>query len=167
MITHHIPGAISEESAKSLLSLYRSVSNNLIESGVERDRFYASTVSHGKFLIAEFTPQEFAPWWDTISPQLPGSYELQYARILKYSPSCYVQPHLDGVLSSASSSDTSVIVQLNDSSQYEGGKMMIDHELPPQMAVGDLVMYSYSTIHAVSTVTRGLRYVVNLRLKTL
>ena len=45
--------------------------------------------------------------------------------------------------------------------------MMIDHELPPQMAVGDLVMYSYSTIHAVSTVTRGLRYVVNLRLKTL
>ena len=166
-MVHHIPHAISVESAASLLNLYRNSTNCLTESGVERDRFYSSTASHGKFLIAEFSHSEFAPWWDIISPQLPGSYELVFARVLKYNPSCYVQPHLDGVLSSASTSDTSVIIQLNDSSQYEGGQMMIDHQIPPQMAVGDLVMYSYSTLHAVSEITRGLRYVCNLRLKSL
>lgn len=147
-----------------LLDLYRTLPNRVSIENQIRDRHYPSAIGH--FMVSEFSKDEFEPYWKHIEPRLNHRLELIYARVLKYNVGCYIEPHLDTYNSTTQTqSDVSLIIQLNDPNEYEGGDMVINNR-KQKLNIGDAVYYTYDAEHGVTPVTKGIRYVANLRLKT-
>jgi predicted 2-oxoglutarate/Fe(II)-dependent dioxygenase YbiX len=106
---------------------------------------------------------EFDFLWEEVKHKLVG-YDLVYARVLKYNRGCFIQPHTDSYNQGQQQSDYSCIIQLNDPDTYRGGLPSIDTRLF-YLEQGDALVYSYDETHGVEPVQKGIRYVVNLRLK--
>jgi predicted 2-oxoglutarate/Fe(II)-dependent dioxygenase YbiX len=147
-----------------LLDLYRSANNTVVIDGVTRDRHTMSAI--GKFMLSEFTKEEFKKYWTHINSQLTEDFELIYVRILKYTKGCEVEVHQDVYAQFVQETgDTSMIIALTDQDVYEGGESIVMNRSLKQKK-GDSIYYSYDTMHGVTPVTKGIRYVVNLRLKS-
>ena len=140
-----------------LYKMYRELPNQVDLQGLVTERHWPSFVGH--FLVSKFSNQEFTFAWQKIKPHLPKCNLIE-ARILKYSTGSHIPPHLD--MHETTTSDMSVIIQLNHPDDYEGGDMMVDGELV-DMNQGDMVYYTYDVRHGVMQVKSGSRYVVNLR----
>ena len=54
---------------------------------------------------------------------------------------------------------------MNPTSDFKGGAPLVSKELI-ELEPGDGVLYDYSELHEVKPVQKGLRYVINLRLKS-
>ena len=54
-------------------------------------------------------------------------------------------------------SDLSATLFLSDPSEYEGGELVAEGQAPVKLAAGDMALYSASTVHHVTPVTRGER----------
>ena len=164
----HIDNCLTESHVADIMSMYRSFSNSVVINDILRDRHYPSTQGHGKFMVSEFTVEEFAPFWSVIEPQLSEKYKLIYARVLKYIPGCHISPHHDGVSGGPDkNTDTSLIIQLTDPESFTGGAMMIGDNTYTDKGIGDAVYYSYDVLHGITPIIKGVRYVCNLRLKSI
>lgn len=152
---------ISDKSIQYVFNLYHNLSNQVVIDGQTVDRHAPSAIGH--FMLSKFTIEEFEPVWQEIQPQIPG-YDLIYARVLKYNKGCFIQPHTDSYSQGQLESDMSLIIQLNDPESYAGGLPTVNDETL-YLNQGDAVMYSYDQNHGVNPVRKGIRYVVNLRLK--
>lgn len=159
--------AISQEQIQFLFDLYRHSKNWVCIDGQWRERHNASGLGH--FLLSEFSKEEISTVWSVLQPklesQLGSAVELSYARILKYTTSCFIQNHTDTYTEGLqASSDVSFILQLNDPQSYKGGSMIVSKQLV-ELSPGDAVFYTYDHEHEVKPVKSGIRYVLNLRIK--
>lgn len=162
---HRENALLSQEDIKFLFDLYRNSPNIVEEEDRTVDRHIASTVGH--FVISSFTDEEVRPVWekilDRLSTSLGSKLDLVAVRILRYSKTCFIPSHVDtdgdhtDILNSVS-----LIAQLNDSSEYFGGNMIVSNTII-RLNVGDAVMYTYDHFHEVKPVKSGVRYVLNLR----
>lgn len=55
-------------------------------------------------------------------------------------------------------SDLSATLFLSDPSEYEGGELIAEGQAPVKLAAGDMILYPASTVHRVTSVTRGTRF---------
>lgn len=152
---------ISDKSVQYIFNLYHNLSNQVDIDGQTVDRHAPSAIGH--FMLSKFTAEEFDPVWQEVQQQI-GGYDLVYARVLKYNRGCGIMPHKDSYKQGQLESDMSLIIQLNDPDSYAGGMPTVNGEAI-YLNQHDAVMYSYDEEHGVSQVRKGIRYVVNLRLK--
>lgn len=54
-------------------------------------------------------------------------------------------------------SDLSATLFLSDPTDYDGGELIAEGQIPAKLAAGDMILYPASTIHHVTPVTRGER----------
>jgi predicted 2-oxoglutarate/Fe(II)-dependent dioxygenase YbiX len=161
----HIPQALSPEVIDAVNTLYSECNNSVVINTNTVDRHWASTVGH--FLITEFTAEEFAMVWENIKTQLANSVgaelEYVYGRVLKYNKTCYIPSHVDTFDPSfQKSSDISVLVGLNEDTDYAGGDLIIE-KTRYRLTPGDAVYYTYEHPHEVTPIRKGVRKVINLR----
>lgn len=86
--------------------------------------------------------------------------------ILRYDDSCVpgkFNPHIDvGGFTGVEFRKLSLVIPLNDPSEYEGGRLMIDigtkYDAMSHCAQGDAIVFCSMTMHSVTPVTRGTRY---------
>ena len=114
-------------------------------------------------MLSKFTVDEFDFLWDEIKDTF-DEYKLVYCRVLKYNRGCFIQPHTDSYKQGQLDSDYSLIVQLNSPDSYGGGHPTVNNN-KYYLKQGDALLYTYSEEHGVEPVRKGIRYVVNLRLK--
>ncbi len=153
---------LSGEAITRAFELFRSLPNQVVIDGEQVDRHAPSAIGH--FLLAKFTNEEFDFVWQEVQDQIVD-HELVYARILKYNRGCFIQPHIDSYRQGQSESNKSLIIQMNPTTDFKGGAPFVNNELI-ELESGDGVLYEYSEEHEVKPVLKGLRYVINLRLKT-
>ena len=153
---------LSSEAITRAFALFRSLPNQVIIDGEQVDRHAPSAVGH--FLLAKFTNEEFNFVWEEVQQQIKD-HELVYPRVLKYNRGCFIQPHVDSYSQGQSKSNKSLIIQMNPTNEFKGGAPFVNNELI-ELESGDGVIYEYSEQHEVKPVLKGLRYVINLRLKT-
>jgi len=161
MIKKH-KNLLTHDECELIMYMYRSLSNTVIIDDQVRDRHYPSAVGH--FMISEFSADEFASLWDSLSTRLNNEYKLIYTRVLKYNRTCHIPEHVDGFTESQQPNDVSLICQLCEPSSYIGGEMIVSQR-QINLEKGDAVYYTYDHEHAVNYVEKGVRYVLNLRLK--
>ena len=152
---------ISHNTIQKVFDLYHNSTNRVEIDTKLVDRHAPSAIGH--FMLSKFTNEEFDFLWEEVKHELV-EYDLVYARVLKYNKGCFIQPHTDSYNQGQQESDYSCIVQLNDPSTYRGGLPSIDTRLF-YLEQGDALVYSYDETHGVEPVQKGIRYVVNLRLK--
>lgn len=152
--------ALSLSTVLDVFAKYRELPNVVNINGVIKDRHWPSFVGH--FMVSKFSNEEFDFVWQEVKHLLPEC-TLVEARVLKYSTTSHIPPHLD--MHEHEASDLSVIIQLNHPDDYEGGDMIVENLLQ-ELNQGDMVYYSYDYRHSVGRVRQGSRYVVNLRCKT-
>ena len=91
------------------------------------------------------------------------AYEPILYRVLKYTPGCYIEPHIDRAWD-GSETDHSLIIQMNPTDEFKGGiPTVADKEY--RIEQGDALIYEYGERHGVSEVTNGVRYAFNVRMK--
>lgn len=152
---------ISHDSIQKIFELFHNSTNQVEIDNAVIDRHAPSAIGH--FMLSKFTIDEFDFVWKEIKERL-DLYELVYCRVLKYNKGCFIQPHTDSYRQGQQDSDYSLIIQLNDPNTFAGGHPSVNSKkyfLNP----GDALLYNYSEEHAVEPVRKGIRYVVNLRLK--
>ena len=152
---------ISHDSIQKVFNLFHTSTNQVEIDNTIVDRHAPSAIGH--FMLSKFTAQEFDFLWDEIKDVL-SEYELVYCRVLKYNKGCGIQPHTDSYSQGQLDSDHSLIIQLNDPDSFAGGHPSVNSQ-KFYLKHGDALMYTYSEEHGVDTVRKGIRYVVNLRLK--
>ena len=116
-------------------------------------------------MLSKFTNEEFNFVWKEIAPMLPD-YEVVYCRVLKYNKGCYIDPHVDEYSQGQQASNHSLIIQLNDPETFAGGHVGVNksqHYLEQK----DAILYNYNEEHYVTPIRKGIRYVINLRLKAI
>ena len=161
---------LSSEAITRAFALFRSLPNQVLIDGEQVDRHAPSAVGH--FLLAKFTLEEFDFVWQEVQEQIKD-HSLVYARILKYNrglKSSIFQ--FIGVLGfwgfgvlGQNESNKSLIIQMNPTADFKGGAPFVNNELI-ELEPGDGVLYEYKEQHEVKPVLKGLRYVINLRLKS-
>lgn len=160
-----IRNALSHDAVERAFELYRNTTNAVEIDGEVVDRHTSGQV--GVFMLSKYTSDEFSFIWDEvqskISDSIGSNVELVYARILKYNRNCFIPNHLDSYESIYS--DISVIIQLGPPENYIGGEMIVGKQLM-DLNQGDMVFYTYDVDHEVKKVKSGIRYVINLRCKT-
>ena len=153
---------LSSEAITKAFALFRSLPNQVLIDGEQVDRHAPSAIGH--FLLAKFTNEEFDFVWQEVQEQIKD-HSLVYARILKYNKGCYIHPHTDSYRQGQQDSNKSLIIQMNPTSDFKGGAPLVSKELL-ELEPGDGVLYDYSELHEVKPVQKGLRYVINLRLRS-
>jgi predicted 2-oxoglutarate/Fe(II)-dependent dioxygenase YbiX len=154
---------LSPDTVDQAFDVYRTLPNFVELDGSERDRH--SIASIGSFMLSSFTSDELGFVWEEISNKLDHLYVPKYFRILKYTKGCYISEHIDTYAQGQKTSDHSLIIQMNDPNSFAGGIPSVNGKML-YLGVGDAVMYEYGEPHAVSTVRKGVRYVINLRLES-
>lgn len=153
-----IKSVLSPEDVSEIFDLYRSLPNNVVLNGQSVDRHTVSRVGH--FLVTSFSETEFSPYWNKIKnavEQESGQVATFSAmRVLKYSPGCFINLHQD----TNETANTSAIIQLNK--DYTGGEGNVGGN-NVDLDIGDCVFYNFETLHGVTKVRSGIRYVVNAR----
>lgn len=153
---------LSYEAVDRAFDVFRN-SNNIVEiDGRPMDRH--SIASVGSFMLSKFTFDELEFVWDNIKDKFDYQFEPIYFRILKYNPGCHIPEHVDSYTQGQQESDHSLIIQMNSPDDYAGGLPSVNGK-NLYLNIGDAVMYEYSEPHAVSQVRKGIRYVINMRLK--
>lgn len=155
------PKLFPQDLIEPVFNLYRTADNQITQYGKTTDRHSPSSIGH--FLVSSFTNSEFQFVWDSIQPTLTN-YELVYSRILKYTKGCYISDHIDIQSEDQQSADHSLIVQLNSLDQFVGGMPTVG-EKTLLLDPGDGILYHHGERHSVTPVRKGVRYVINLRLK--
>lgn len=156
------PGLLSSTAIEDAFYLFRNLPNHVNIDGQQIDRHAPSAIGH--FLLTKFTTREFDFVWKEVKQQIKD-HSLVYCRILKYNRGCYIQPHKDSYNQGQQESDKSLIIQMNPLEDFKGGAPFVNRELI-ELNPGDGVIYEYREEHEVKPVQKGLRYVINLRLKT-
>jgi predicted 2-oxoglutarate/Fe(II)-dependent dioxygenase YbiX len=157
-----INNLLSYEAIDKAFHLFRTLSNTVEIDGRAMDRH--SIASVGSFMLSKFTHEEFGFIWDEISTALGDRYEPVYYRVLKYNPGCFIPEHVDSYAQGQQESNHSLIIQMVPPDSYAGGIPSVNGK-PLYLNVGDAVIYNYSESHAVGHIRKGIRYVINLRLK--
>jgi len=153
---------ISDDSVQKVFDLYHNSANTVIIDLQKVDRHAPSAIGH--FMLSKFTKDEFDFVWQEVKEQVTD-HSLVYARVLKYNRGCYIQPHTDSYQQGQLESDKSLIIQLNATTDFKGGAPFVNKELI-ELEQKDGVLYQYDELHEVKPVLKGLRYVINLRLKS-
>ena len=120
--------------------------------------------------MSKITEEEFSEFWQSIKPVLDAhtgtDVNLTSIVVLKYNNTCFLPPHLDSYNNRYQcESDLSVVIQLSSPDSYTGGALIVSKQLI-EMQPGDAVFYTYDHEHEVKTIKQGVRYVINLRGKT-
>lgn len=152
---------ISSDTVAKVFELYRDTSNVVEIDGHLADRHFPSGIGH--FMVSKFTNDEFDFLWKEVSSKLPG-YELVYCRVLKFIKGCYIDSHIDSYSQGDQESNHSLIVQICRPESYAGGLPSVNDETH-FLKLKDALLYRYDEEHAVTPIRKGIRYVVNLRLK--
>ena len=153
---------ISDETVQSVFKLYHDSVNRVTIDDQVVDRHAPSAVGH--FMLSKFTNDEFDFVWQEVKEQIKD-HSLVYARVLKYNRGCFIQPHTDSYKQGQQDSNKSLIIQLKATTDFKGGAAFVNKELI-ELEQKDGVLYKYDELHEVKPVLKGLRYVVNLRLKS-
>lgn len=153
---------ISDETVQSVFKLYHNSVNRVTIDDQVVDRHAPSAVGH--FMLSKFTNDEFDFVWQEVKEQIKD-HSLVYARVLKYNRGCFIHPHIDSYKQGQQDSNKSLIIQLNATTDFKGGAAFVNKELI-ELEQKDGVLYKYDELHEVKPVLKGLRYVVNLRLKS-
>jgi hypothetical protein len=164
----HAENVVSVETIGKAFEAYRTLPGQVFIDNTLMDRAWASTIGH--FIIHEFASSELPGLWSEVKPWLEQSTgstcELVYARILKYNPTCYIPRHVDSVdVKHQNVNNLSVLIGMVPPEEYKGGELIIDNRLF-ELDTGDIVYYTYEHPHEVKKIKEGVRYVVNLRCKT-
>ncbi len=152
---------ISHDAIQKVFKLFHESTNQVEIDNSTVDRHAPSAIGH--FMLSKFTVDEFDFLWDEIKDTF-DEYKLVYCRVLKYNRGCFIQPHTDSYKQGQLDSDYSLIVQLNSPDSYGGGHPTVNNN-KYYLKQGDALLYTYSEEHGVEPVRKGIRYVVNLRLK--
>lgn len=153
---------ISDDSVQKVFDLYHNSVNIVTIDEQQVDRHAPSGIGH--FMLSKFTKDEFDFVWQEVKEQVTD-HSLVYARVLKYNRGCHIQPHTDSYQQGQLESDKSLIIQLNATTDFKGGAPFVNRELI-ELEQKDGVLYQYDELHEVKPVLKGLRYVINLRLKS-
>jgi predicted 2-oxoglutarate/Fe(II)-dependent dioxygenase YbiX len=154
---------VAPDIIEQVFALYRNSTNQVEVDGQLVDRHTMGNI--GMFMLSRFTEQEFRFLWDHIKDNLQEKYDLAYCRVLKYTQGCHIPQHVDSYISGEQKvSDTSLIIQLNSHDSFRGGLPSV-HGNKQYLEPGDAILYHYGELHDVSPVSKGIRYVANLRLR--
>lgn len=160
----HAPSVLDNDDIKKVFDLYKNSNNSIKLNDVITDRHWASQI--GNFLITEFTNDEFSFVWDKVKKLFPEDTELVYSRVLKYNRNCFIPSHIDTYDEDwQQANDISVIIQLNPRDDYTGGDAIVSNQLF-ELNPGDCIYYTYDNEHEIKKIKSGIRYVVNLRCKS-
>ena len=103
---------------------------------------------------------------DKVKKLFPEGTELVYSRVLKYNRNCFIPSHIDTYDEDwQQANDISVIIQLNPRDDYTGGDAIVSNQLF-ELNPGDCIYYTYDNEHEIKKIKSGIRYVVNLRCKS-
>lgn len=157
------PKLVSADTIDEIFEIYRALPN-AVEAipGIFQDRHCPSETGH--FMMSRFSNDEVSFVWDKIKDVF-SEYELELARVLKYSEGCFLQEHVDVVNKDCHVSPSySLGIQMTDPATYSGGMLYVNG-VTPYLEVGDALLWNNSDPHGVKHVGRGTRYTLNLRLK--
>ena len=148
---------ISTELTHKIYRVYRNSDNNF----EGRERHHPSDIGH--FLLSSFTQEELGFVWPELH-SLTSEYTPVLYRVLKYTKGCFIDTHVDMPRNSPNPTDHSLIIQLNPTSEFTGGTPHVK-DIEQHLNQGDGLIYPYGVDHGVTTVTKGCRYVLNIRMK--
>jgi len=154
-----LPNLASAELTQEIYDVYRKSDNNFFG----HDRHWPSDLGH--FLLSSFTIDEMGFVYNKFledSYSFAGKYEPILFRVLKYTPGCFIESHIDRA-SVNDETDHSLVLQLNPTDEFKGGIPTIENK-EYRIQQGDALLYKYGEEHGVTEVTDGVRYVLNIRL---
>ena len=153
------PNSVTADLTLRIYNVYRNSDNHYFGE----DRHYPSDIGH--FLLSSYTLDEMGFVWSTLLEDVNSfawEYEPILFRVLKYTPGCYIEPHIDRAWD-GSETDHSLIIQMNPTDEFKGGiPTVADKEY--RIEQGDALIYEYGERHGVSEVTNGVRYAFNVRM---
>jgi PKHD-type hydroxylase len=85
-------------------------------------------------------------------------YGMAPIQILRYSPGCFFSEHFDLGLDEAANRKLSLIVQLSDDADYEGGEFILSGRVTMPKARGTACLFPSWFQHRVEEVKSGTRY---------
>ena len=121
----------------------------------------------GWFHVFRMTPEESKEYCRSIEQAIPGFVVASFRPML-YETGAWLRNHLDMPSNDWEGETThSLNIMLVDPSEFEGGHFLIGNERRRQIELGqgDAVMYDYSQLHEVKRITKGKRWIINVRLK--
>ena len=154
-----IKDLLDVELISDIYNLYENSTNSVIIDGKKRDRY--SLPPWGVFLLSKFTYDECKFVWDNIKDKLEG-YKPEVFKMLKYKRNHYLPKHIDVSKSGDNPTNASLIIQLSNPDYYSGGEAIVGNQIV-ELKQGDGVIYSYGEEHEVKKVTKGTRFVMNIR----
>ena len=154
------PKAVTPELTSRIYTVYRNSDNHYFGE----DRHYPSDLGH--FILSSFTIHEMGFVWTKLLEDMYSfawSYEPILFRVLKYTPGCFIEPHIDQAWD-GNETDHSLIIQMNPTNEFKGGVPTVAGK-EYRIEQGDGLVYQYGEEHGVSEVTEGVRYAFNVRMK--
>ena len=154
-----LPNLVTPELTQEIYNVYRKSDNNFFGN----DRHYPSDLGH--FLVSSFTIDEMGFVYNKFledSYSFAWSYEPILFRVLKYTPGCFIESHIDQAWD-GTETDHSLVLQLNPTDEFKGGIPTVENK-EYRIQQGDALLYKYGEEHGVTEVTDGVRYVFNIRL---
>lgn len=159
-----VKGALTPKQCYEIINLWRVLPNTVTIHGEVKDRHSAGIFGH--CMTSDFTLDEWAPYDEDIRKAVGVPFEMVYVRLLKYSRTCFMPNHVDNHYEKPWQpfQDLSIIIQLNDPEEYEGGRLLVDGE-DSNLEQGDIIIWSYDLEkpHEITPVSKGKRYSMNLR----
>jgi predicted 2-oxoglutarate/Fe(II)-dependent dioxygenase YbiX len=113
------------------------------------------------------TPEESQEYCRSIEQAIPGFVVTSFRPML-YEAGAWLRNHLDSPSNEYEGESThSLNIMLVDPSSFDGGHFLIgnDQRRYIELAQGDGIMYDYSQLHEVKRISKGKRWIINVRLK--
>lgn len=85
-------------------------------------------------------------------------YGMVPIQIIRYSPGCFFSEHFDIGVADAANRKISLIIQLSDATDYEGGEFVVSGRLTMPKARGTACVFPSWFQHRVDEVKSGTRY---------
>jgi len=145
-----------------IFQIWKNSTNTVSIDGEYQDRYLSSSTNGKHVTMGRFSHSEFNFIWHNIKSKLPEYQPVEY-RILRYRTGGYMVRHHDGPNPKASQTNSSLVIQLSDLSDYKGGDVIVGKSLY-ELSPGDGIIYNYGEAHEVKKVTSGNRYVLNIRM---
>jgi len=77
--------------------------------------------------------------------------------IIKYKIGSFFKKHKDNNIESTKHRKQSVVIQLSEESDYEGGELIISNKVANK-TIGNTIVFDSGLIHEVTKLTKGTRY---------
>ena len=78
------------------------------------------------------------------------------SKIIKYDVGCFFKPHNDKIIGLKNERILTLIIQLSDETNYDGGNLIVD-KLVCSKKIGNMIIFDSSIQHEVTEIIRGSR----------